>query len=128
MTDYMKPHDCDNCGDSVVRRRPSKTGRHFCKRPQCQAAKQRFYRQRAKLDITPPEVAIENTKLALFAAIVQEKFFIGGCPECGQAPAYDGWVHPTPGWGRVCTGTGIGGDVPELSAYYKLLWPTGCPF
>lgn len=130
MPEHTKTNDCDNCGDSIVARRPSKSGKHFCSRPPCQAARQRWHRQNRPSVLAAERAAaeLESAKQALLAVVVGEQFLTDGCPECGQAPAYEGWVHPTPGWGKVCNGSGIGGNIPELSPYYKIIWPTGCPF
>lgn len=131
MTDYLKAHDCSNCGDAVQVRRPSKSGKHFCPRPVCQAAKQRFhYRDRLErlareeAGIPTHEQVIEGLRLALFTALVEERYLTDGCPKCGQTPALQDWIHPTPGWTKVCFGTGIAGNEPELEPYWRALYPS----
>jgi hypothetical protein len=125
MTAHLPAHDCSNCGDPVVARRPSATGRHYCKRKPCQAAKQRLYR-RLRNTQTEAEL-LEQLKIAFVGAVAHADRVV--CSECGRDDAVDGWVHPTPGWTGACLGSGYLGDQSQgLVVYLKAVWPVGCPF
>lgn len=128
MTTQSQPHDCHNCGDSVARRRPSKTGKHWCKRATCQAAKQRWYRQNSGAieAAKQAEELLEQLKVALVGTLAQSARTV--CGSCGRQDAIVDWVHPTPAWNGACRGTGYVGDYEEqLVPYFKAIWPENCP-
>lgn len=130
MTTHIPSHTCDNCGDPVLARRPSRHGKHWCSKPSCQAAKQRFYyATRASTRAARAEgETTEQLVKALLTAIVGERFLIDGCPKCGRRDAIEGWVHPTPGWTQVCAGAGHLGNEASMQPYFQIVWAADCPF
>lgn len=106
-TNHLIPNTCDNCGEAVAVRRPSKTGKHFCSRKdECQAAKQKFYRQLR----TSPDQDVEEARLSLlFAAANRERI---RCHQCGLENAVPGWAHRSaPGSNKPCLALGSGGAI-----------------
>lgn len=103
----LAPNACDNCGDPVQVRRPSKTGKHFCKKTPCQTAKHRHYREAVTVD-AKAELA-DFVRDALHGRRTS-------CDYCGLEDAIPGWVHRTPGDpGKPCFGAGArGSQVPGV--------------
>lgn len=122
MTDHQDPNTCSNCGGPVAVRRPSTTGKHFCAKQPCQAAKQSFYRQhrsaaeaakRAKAELASERRALVTD--ALWTDRVT-------CEGCGRDDALPGWAHPAPGWTGACSHLGQRGfEVGD--EWMKIVWP-----
>lgn len=76
------------CQNLVATRRPSASGKHFCTRPECQVAKQRFYRQRK---IERERLEGQELMLRFIADIVRGER--EDCVYCGHEQALVGWIH-----------------------------------
>jgi hypothetical protein len=94
----LEPFDCSGtgCGNPVRQTKPSKSGLHFCKRPACQAEKQRIYAaSRKKSEINRETLEFQareaDTALLIFAITQGERV---QCPACGLMNAIPGWPHP----------------------------------
>lgn len=97
---------CDNCSAPVAVRRPSASGKHFCKRSKCQTAKQRFYRERGNLD-TQALIGKLVSDLAAGRRVY--------CDKCGLKNALPGWGHRNgPNSLTPCYGVGsLGAGLPK---------------
>lgn len=103
-------HPCSNCGNAVKARRPSQSGKHFCPRPQCQTAKQRFYRK-------AQNKAVKQTLLEVAAEFVRDLVQLERreCPGCGLPNAVPGWAHRDATGLAPCFAVGSQGSaIPEL--------------
>lgn len=109
---------CTECKGEVRVRRPSRSGEHYCAKPECQAAKQRSYRQRrateqARIKELNLNIAEGNllTIVGRIAAgqpaskdpresyIIEAMFAAAAgrqpCASCGREDAVAGLPHPT---------------------------------
>lgn len=116
----LSPNACDNCGGPVLVRRPSKSGKHFCKASKCQTAKQRFYREAGQTD----SVDLARQLVHDVANLARKT-----CPGCGLENAVPGWAHrDAPGSSRPCYASGgLGPGLPSgyLDAVHPELVPNG---
>lgn len=83
----MALETCSNCGDPVRVRRRSASGEHWCSKPVCRNAKQRFYYARRK-GVTGQVAADLVTQLVHDLAHLART----AC-RCGLADAIPGWAH-----------------------------------
>lgn len=94
------------CTANVKQRRRSATGKHWCKRKECQTAKQRFYReQREGPKDTGPEIEKANAKVKQYETGLLSMidlltdttvgFARIECPGCGRPDAIRGFPHPS---------------------------------
>ena len=108
-------NECSHCQGPVLIRRQSKTGRHYCTKTECQAAKQRFYyRMRADTGFKSAAAAErERAELARRSAEARDLLFVDVirtltredrvvCPDCGRTDALPGYVHPSMRDGSAC--------------------------
>lgn len=104
---------CTNCTNPVAERRPSTSGTHWCKRPECQAAKQKFYRNRKAEEA---ERLATPIRLQLLNDVIRRERVV--CSLCGLENALPGWAHRdrTAGGLTPCYGTGRQG--PGLGTGY----------
>lgn len=109
---------CTACKGEVKVRRPSHSGEHYCPKPDCQAAKQRAYRQRrsadkARLDkmnldqregyllevvarMSRGETPFRDERQSyVFEAALLAKQGRQPCASCGREDAVAGLPHPT---------------------------------
>lgn len=117
-TDDIAPANrCSACGGVVLVRRPSKSGTHWCPKPECVRQKVRYYRVRQTDEAfkTAQEVC-----LAFFTEVAKGHFHL--CGYCGQERAIPGWQHPAADWSRACTGSGKRGDGLPIE-WIEALWP-----
>jgi hypothetical protein len=84
----VESNPCSNCSNPVASRRRSKSGMHFCTRPACQAAKQRFYRHRRE---ETAEEDARSEQLQLVESLVSSVRI--ECHGCGLENALPGWAH-----------------------------------
>jgi hypothetical protein len=110
----MNTTECHNCGATLTIRRPSKSGASFCSgKPECAAAKARFFRQRWKdgLTVERDSVAVQTF---VSRALHEPR---NACPHCGLADAVGPYVHrDARNPAKPCRGTGgIGSnEIPIL--------------
>lgn len=102
---------CSHCGVDMASRKPSKTGASFCPRAACQAAKQRFFRQRKRTGLSV-ERDSPDSRNYIFRALHEPRI---PCPRCGLEDAVGPFVHrdlrnPT----HPCKGTGGIGPIMTL--------------
>lgn len=81
--------ECANCHTPLKSRKPSKSGRSYCNLLPCQAAKQRFFRQRWK-DGQNVIRDSPDAKTYITRALHEER---NPCPYCGLADAVGPYVH-----------------------------------
>lgn len=108
-------YECSFCRGPVQSRRPSQTGRHYCSKPGCQAAKQRFYRsertrtghknaadrEAEKAEIARRQAeARDDTFVAIIRALAHQERV--ACPECKRTDALPNYIHPDPETGAPC--------------------------
>lgn len=109
---------CSNCGlRNVTARRPSATGHHWCKAPDCQRAKSRhYYVKRGEADAARRERArLDFLRVAVHA---ERKT----CPGCGLTDAMPGYPHPT-SEGKPCFELGMGGRGLLTSEWIDVAMP-----
>ncbi len=101
---------CTNCQGEVHVRRPSHSGNHYCAKPECQSAKQKFYRNRraAQADLSATEERLE-----LLAAVVNGQRT--ACPRCGLEDALPGWAHRNETGLKPCFGVGAKGTAAGVT-------------
>ena len=114
-TDSRPPNESSYCRGPVAARRPSDSGRHYCSKPDCQAAKQRYYRrmrtetgfksaadrerERAELAQRQADARDDQFVLVIKALAAGERVY---CEECKRKDALPGYVHPDPESGAPC--------------------------
>lgn len=127
-SDRYADAECNNCGGSVVRRRPSLTGAHFCTKQECQRAKHRFYYRR-RADGTIESDAKRATQHQLMLVN-----FVGAvahadradCDTCGRPEVIPGYAHPVPDWSAACNPVDrlpVSGDPALTTALMKAIYP-----
>lgn len=116
----MAENACTNCAAPVPTRRPSHSGTHWCQKPECQAAKQRYYRHRkAKVaEKTTAEVAAEFVSTLLYGERHR-------CHLCGLEDAVPGFVHRNTDPMVPCFGMGNKGR--EITAALDVVHPNRAP-
>jgi hypothetical protein len=117
------PVTCFNCGDSMIKRRSSQTGRYYCPKAECQATRHRDW----QADRSDPR--LRETQDALDALKTGATSFISAlmhrsaatCQECGFTNAPLGFPHFNREGGR-CAGLGAydGPISPEMAL---AAWP-----
>jgi hypothetical protein len=106
----LKTNPCTNCADEVPARRRSESGKHWCQRPKCQSAKQRYYRKRVKAE-ADQTVAQVRAQLVYDLAHKERT----NCAHCGLGDALPGWAHRDETGTKACVNLGSAGrEVPEL--------------
>lgn len=111
----MMTTTCHSCGADLNIRKPNKSGASFCSRkPECQAAKQRFFRQRWKDGLTVERDSADC--LTFMTRALHEPRH--PCPRCGLVDAVGPYVHrnakdPT----KPCKGDG-GVGANEIPLYW----------
>lgn len=102
----LAPNPCANCGAPVAVRRPSSSGKSFCKLSACQTAKQRFYRERRN-------TSVDDLVGSLVSALASGRRV--ECHGCGLENAVPGWAHrDAPGSGSPCFAVGaLGAGLPS---------------
>lgn len=90
------PCDGPDCASTVRQTRPSMSGRHYCSRKPCQAAKIKAYRdEQAKVAVSEEkrefDAVILDIGVLFHTALHGER---QQCPECGLMNAIRGWPHP----------------------------------
>lgn len=121
---------CDHCGGALVARRPSLSGAHFCARPKCQAAKQRFHYRRRRDGIIARDRDVAQERLDLLSNVLFRITHTDrvACEDCGRADAVPGVLHPMPDWSTVCRGTeladsaAVTSDVAVIRAISLGIW------
>lgn len=80
-----------SCTNRVRSRKPSTTGKHWCSRRECQAARQRFYRRAARAGRSTGEVADRDQEVRhlVQTLLTAERVACG----CGLGDAVSGWFH-----------------------------------
>lgn len=123
MTTSTETHQCSSCGDPVAARRKSKTGTHWCSKPECVAAKQRFY-YRHRSTAEQERLAKRQTQIDRFdlvAHVIQGRPRTP-CETCGREDAILGFAHPTPDWTAPCDGLGNRASQAGID-WIELIWP-----
>ena len=134
MTDKVAPkHPCDGeyqdangmtvkCPNTVSTRRPSDTGTHWCSNPPCQAAKQRYFRAKARRD---REAARSGSQRSAVHALIHDLLNLERkpCSGCGLPNSLPGWYHRSgPGAATPCYDQGSKGrDLPPGTL--DVVWP-----
>lgn len=101
------------CQNTVSSRKPSESGKHFCPRPACQAAKQRHFRATRRRERDSEQLGLERDAVrALVIALAHVERT--RCASCGLEDALPGWAHrAAPGSFDPCFGVGHQGrDLP----------------
>lgn len=142
---------CSSCRGPVKVRRPSHSGEHYCARPDCQAAKQRSYRQRrsadkARLDEMKIQVK-EGDMLTVVSRIakgespsrdLREDYLLEAmflvragrqpCASCGRDDAVAGLPHPTVDLEGLCRELQLVVPPPGLAGPVTFaIWPEMLP-
>lgn len=124
---------CRQCGDEMSRRRPSRTGAHFCTKPDCVKAKGRFYHRRRAEDTAALEAqAAANLQrdheqmLINFvnAAVHAERVDCDVCGRLGVVPRY---AHPVPDWSAPCNPVDrlpVSGDPALTTKLMRAVYPS----
>ena len=142
---------CTECGGEVKVRRPSRSGEHYCAKPDCQAAKQRSYRQRRTADKTRlEEMKLEIHEGNLLRIVervahgespsrdAREDYIIQAlllvqvgrqpCASCGREDAIAGLPHPTIDLQDLCRELQLITPPPGLSGPITFaVWPEMLP-
>lgn len=129
-TESVPPAPCSQCDAPVKIRRPSLTGRHYCQKPECQRAKQRFfYRQRVegtKSTMAEIERRLAEERDHLIITILRlvttgERVL---CADCGRPDVLANFGHPNQDWTAPCPGGG-GAQYPKGlgDQIARTLWP-----
>lgn len=103
--DPPKPNlTCSECAEPTVRpRRPSETGMNYCQKPECQAAKQRFYQKRSRGNVRLKAEA-ERVRFVRYACSDRVH-----CTSCGLTTAVLDYPHRDQ-FGEYCLATGRSGS------------------
>lgn len=116
------PEGLRTCDNTVVVRRRSKHGVHYCAAPACQASKQRFYHQLRREEARRGEDAIEREARDLISDITEGERTM--CPVCRYPMALSGWAHPDPRLaGRPCYAMGRRGELLAARGYMARAFP-----
>jgi len=111
----MNKNDCYSCGGLVLSRKPSRSGASFCRKPDCQNAKARFFRKRWKDGIT---IEVDGSVARHFISVAMHQPR-HACPVCGLLDAVGPYIHrdvrnPL----KSCYGTGGVGPREGLSGVW----------
>jgi len=120
---------CSNCGDPVLRRRPSLTGKHFCSKKLCERAKQRFYYERrvsgaAESEARQAATHRQATLNFLTAALHGDRI---DCDTCGRVGVIPRYAHPVPDWSAPCNPVDrlpISGDPSFTTELMRVVYPS----
>lgn len=109
---------CSHCQGPVKITKPSSSGHHFCREPECQAAKSKtYYRARA----TQAAAGEKYNILMLVHAIAHRPR--RQCPQCGLVNALPGYAHPDQ-TGSACQELGSAKMGGLANEFVESLWPT----
>lgn len=111
----MFVNDCYHCGGAVKSRKPSTSGASFCRKPECQAAKQRFFRQRWKTGLTVERDG-DVSRTFISRALHEPR---QACPVCGLPDAVPPYIHRDARKPAVgCAGVGGVGPAEGLPSFW----------
>lgn len=120
---------CSNCGAAVKRRRPSKTGKHFCTKRTCQRAKDRFHYRRRAEGAAESEARLAEThqrQLVNFVGAVANADRID-CDTCGRPGVIPRYAHPVPDWSAPCNPPDrlpVSGDAVLTTELMRSVYPS----
>jgi hypothetical protein len=123
----MTYNECHNCKAEVAVRKPTQSGASFCARSECQAAKQRFFRQRKKAGETGNSFSdVGQCVQAYVRDALHEPRVL--CRQCGLENAVHGWLHRNARTPEVpCDGVGSGGRRILPVAWFDIVHPGNVP-
>lgn len=142
---------CTSCRGLVKVRRPSRSGEHYCAKADCQAAKQRSYRERRSADkarLDEMNIAVKEGDMLTIvnrvahgespsrdvreAYILEALFLVRAgrqpCASCGREDAVAGLPHPTTDLEGLCRELQLATPPPGLAGPTTFaIWPEMLP-
>lgn len=117
------PVICFNCGDEMVKRRNSKSGRYYCPKAACQNERRAdWMRDRSDGRVRVAEDTLEAFK-TVSAAFVRDALHNAHatCPDCGATEVPNGWAHFNAA-GEGCGGLGLWNGTVNIQLV-EAVWP-----
>lgn len=116
------PVICFNCGDEMIKRRTSKSGRYYCPKTECQNERRSdWVKDRGDARLRAEQDAHAETKRISAAFVGDALRATGVCPDCGAMNVPTGWAHFNPA-GEGCGGMGFWNGRVDINLV-EAVWP-----
>ena len=112
---------CAHCGETMTKRRDSKSGRYYCQQPDCQKVRRQVWMEhRGSRNAALAQDDLNKAVTFVRAAVMARQ---GGatCPDCGFTQAPAGYAHYDQQGGR-CAGLGDYNN-PIHGPVVEAVWP-----